>query len=64
MDKSLTFQLYRSHDLLLLHPNLQKSFQYDLPYRYLAIASDVHYNTFQEDDDVLSCLISAGHFCE
>ena len=51
---SLTFQLYRLHDLPLLHLTVQRSFQYDLHHKNLAVRSDVKYITFPEDDDIIS----------
>ena len=47
----------------MLHPRSEKSFQFDLPYKYLAIKSDVWFITITDNDDVLGYMVSAGHFC-
>ena len=60
LHKHLPFKLYRLHKLPLFNPNLQKSFQCDLPNKYLAIRSHVQYITFPRDDDTLSCTISTA----
>ena len=41
VDTSLTFPMYRFHNLHLFHQALQISFQYDLPHIYLAVRSDI-----------------------
>ena len=61
VNKTLTFLLYRLQDLPLLHPKLQKYFQYDLPHKYLTVTSAVQYITSPKDNYILSCAISAGH---
>ena len=63
IDKGLPFEWKRLHYLPLVHPAIQKSFQYDLSYKYLAIQLDVQYITFPYEDDILRCTISVGHFC-
>ena len=60
-EKSL-FHLYRNHNIPELHPILKKSFQYEIDHKYFAIRSDLHYITFPDDENVLSCLVSSGHF--
>ena len=62
-DKSLTFDVYRIHNLPLLYPELLKSFQYDIYNSYLAIRKDSQYVAFPVQDEISGCQISAGHFC-
>ena len=63
IDKDLQFDLFRAHNLPLLHPQLKKVFTYSLESTYIAIRSDGNYLTLPLHDDILMCTISAGHFC-
>ena len=63
VDNTLQFQLHRLHNLSFLHLNLQKSCQYDLHHKYLAVRINVQYISFPRDDGIVSCLISFGPFC-
>ena len=63
IDKDLEFHLFQAHNLPLLHPDMKKVFTYELENQYLAIRSDGNYITIPDHDDVLTCQISAGHFC-
>ena len=42
---------------------LQKYFQHEKEHSYFMIRSDLHYISFPNDENVLSCIVSAGHFC-
>ena len=46
-----------------MHPKLKKFFTYDLDSPYIALQSDSSYFTIPLHDDILTCTISAGHFC-
>ena len=37
--------------------------QYEIEHISFAIRSDLCYITFSDDDDILSCTVSSGHFC-
>ena len=63
IDKDSQFDLFKAHSLLLLHPKLKKFFTYDLDSLYIALQSDSNYFTIPLHDDILTCTISPGHFC-
>ena len=63
IDQDLQFDLYKAHSLPLLHPALKKVFTYEIGSPYLALCSDGNYLTIPLHDDILTCTISAGHFC-
>ncbi len=63
IDKDLQFDLFKAHNLPLLHPEMKKLFTYDLESPYIALGRDGHYLTLPNHDDVLTCQISNGHFC-
>lgn len=63
IDKDLQFDLFRAYNLPLLHPQLKKVFTYELESPYIALRHDGNYLTIPTHDDVLTCTISAGHFC-
>ena len=63
IDRDLEFNLFKAHNLPLLHPELKKIFTYQINNPYLAIRSDGNYLTIPVHDDILTCTISAGYFC-
>ena len=63
IDRDLEFDLFKAHSLPLLHPKLKKVFSYEIDNPYIAIQSDGNYLTIPIHDDILTCTISAGHFC-
>jgi hypothetical protein len=63
IDKDLQFDLFRAHNLPLLHPSLRKVFTYEIESPYIALRNDGNYLTIPTHDDILTCTISAGHFC-
>ena len=63
IDRDLEFDLFKAHSLPLLHPELRKIFTYQINNPYLAIRSDSNYLTIPVHDGILTCTISAGHFC-
>ena len=63
IDRDLEFELFKVHGLPLLHPELKKIFSYEISNPYIAIESDGNYLTIPLHDDILTCTISAGHFC-
>ena len=52
-----------THNLLLLHPSIEKSYQPEKGHRYFMNRSDLHYISFPDDKNVLCCTVSSGHFC-
>ena len=63
IDKDLEFDLYKAHSLSLLHPELKTLFTYEIDNPYISLRSDGNYFTLPHNDDVVTCQISAGHFC-
>ena len=63
IDRDLKFDLFKAHNLPLLHPELKKVFSYEISSPYIAIQSDGNYLTIPIHDNILTCTISAGHFC-
>lgn len=63
VNKDLQFDLFKAHNLPLLHPDIKKLFQYEVESSYVAICTDGNYLTLPKEDDILACQISAGHFC-
>ena len=63
IDKDLEFDLFKANSLPLLHPELRKIFTYELDNPYIALCHDGNYFTLPYSEDILTCQISAGHFC-
>ena len=63
VDKSLHFNLYRIHNIPLVHPILKKSFKYSIQEEYLAIRSDSQYISFPLSGNIMACQVSNGQFC-
>ena len=64
INKSLQFHLFRIHNIWLVHPTLQQSFQYTIQEEYLAISLDGQYISFPLSTDIMTCQVSNGHlFC-
>ena len=64
IDKDLQFDHFKAHSLPLIYPKLKKTFLYELKSPYIAMRSDSNYFTILMHDDILTCTISAGHFCK
>ena len=60
VDKSSQFHPLRIHNIPLVHPTLQKSFQYTIQEEYLAIRSDGQYISFPVSIDIMACQVSNG----
>ena len=63
VDKSLQFNIYRIHNIPLVHPILKKSFKYSIQEEYLAIRSDSYYILFPLSTNIMACQVSNGQFC-
>ena len=63
IDRDLEFDLFKVHSLPLLHPELKKVFSHEIGNPYIAIQSDGNYLTIPIHSNILTCTISAGHFC-
>ena len=62
LHKSLQFHLFQIHNILLVHPTLQKSFQYIIHEQYLVIRLDRQYISFPLSTDIMACQVSNGQF--
>ena len=62
-DKLLQFNLYRIHNIPVVHPVLKKLFKYSIQEEYLAIRSDSQFISFPPSDDIMACQVSNGQFC-
>ena len=63
VDQTLQMNLYRVHNLPMLHPTLQVHVQYEIEGPYLATLMDSMYITLPTDIDVRLCLMTKGHLC-
>ena len=63
IDRDLEFGLFKAHSLPLLHPELKKVFSYEISNPYIAIQRNGNYLTIPLHDNILTCTISVGHFC-
>ena len=63
VDQTLQMNLYRVHNLPMLHPTLQLHVQYEIEGPYLATLMDSMYITLPTDIDVRLCLMTKGHLC-
>ena len=63
IDQSLHMNLYKVHNLPMLHPTLQMHVQYEVEGPYLATMMDGMFITLPTAIDVKLCLVSNGHLC-
>ena len=63
VDQTLYMNLYKVHNLPMLHPTLQMHVQYEIEGPYLATLMDSMYITLPTDIDVRLCLMTRGHLC-
>ena len=63
VDQSLHMNLYKVHNLPMLHPTLQMHAQYELEGPYLATMMDSMFITLPTAIDVRLCLVTDGHLC-
>ena len=64
VDRSKTFQVFKIHNLPLPLPPLNKQMRHKLDHQYLAISTDKLYVTFPIVEEIFSCRMSIGSFCE
>ena len=62
-DQSLQLNLYKIHNLPMLHPVLHVHAQYELESSYIATVMDGIYVTLPTALDVKLCLMTNGHLC-
>lgn len=63
VDASMMLRIFRVHNLPALHPQLQVHFQYDLETSFIGITKNQEYATLLTEMDVVTCLLSRGHWC-
>ena len=63
VDQSLHMNLYKVHNLPMLHPTLQMHVQYELEGPYLATMMDGMFITLPTTIDVKLFLVTNGHLC-
>ena len=64
VDRSKAFQVFKIHNLPLPLPPLNKQMRHKLDHQYLAISTDKLYVTFPTTEEIFSCRMSIGSFCE
>ena len=52
------------NNLPILMPPLLKQFKYNLPSDFIAISKDNLFITYPNSDEIFSCQLSAGYYCE
>ena len=63
IDQSLHMNLYKVHNLPMLHPTLHVHVQYEIEGSYLATVMDGMFITLPTTLDVRLCLMMNGHLC-
>ena len=63
IDSSLDVNLYKVHNLPMLHPQLQIQVMYELEGVYFATHMHGMYATIPKETDIKLCLMSQGHLC-
>ena len=63
VDQSLNMNLYKVHNLPVLHPALHVHVQYEIENTYLATVMDGMFVTLPTALDVRLCLMTNGHLC-
>ena len=63
VDQSLQMNLYKVHNLPMLHPTLNVHAQYELEGTYLATMMEGMFISLPTSLDIKLCLITNGHLC-
>ena len=63
VDESLQMNLYKVHNLPLLHPELQIEVTYDLEGEYFATLMQGMYMALPDTTKIKHCMVSQGHLC-
>ena len=61
IDSSLNVNLYRIHNLLMLHPTLEIQVEYELEGTYFATHMHGMYATIPKATDIKLCMMTQGH---
>ena len=63
VDQSMHMNLYKVHNLPIIHPTLHVHAQYEMEGSYLATIMDGMFITLPTALDVRLCLVTNGHLC-
>ena len=63
IDTSLDVNLYKVHNLPMLHPQLQIQVEYELEGAYFATHMHGMYTMIPKETDIKLCMMSQGHLC-
>ena len=63
VDQSLQMDIYKVHNLLALHPELNIQFTYQLEGKYLAIGKHGLYAALPSEPDIRICMTTSGGLC-
>ena len=63
-DTSLQMNVYKVHNLPLIHPKLNISVTYELEGKYLAIGHEGHYVSLPKEGELTMCLLTQGGLCK
>ena len=61
---SQTLTMYKIQNLSILVPELCKHFRYNIPNDFIAITTNGLYSTYPDSNEILSCQLSEGYYCE
>ena len=64
IDKLQWVTVYKIHNLPILMPPLLKQLKYNLPNDFIATSKDNLYITYPNSDEIFSCQLSVGYYCE
>ena len=63
-DTSLQMNVYRIHNLPLIHPKLNVSVTYELERKYLAIGHEGYCVSLPDEGELTMCLLTRGGLCK
>ena len=63
IDQSLEMNLYKIHNLPMLHPELKVQAMYELEISYLATLMEGMYIALPDATDIKLCMMTQGHLC-
>lgn len=63
VDRSRIINIYRVHNLPILHPKLRKMFQYQLESNYVGITQDTVHITLLDEIDIIKCIVAGQNYC-
>ena len=63
-DTSLQMNVYKVHNLPLVHQKINISVTYELEGKYLAVGHERHYVSLPDDGNLAMCLLTRGGLCK